>query len=60
MSDSNYNFSIRDIRIVRNNITKSFDLLDFCFGNDENNPFINKMINSIFITEKNSNNKWWD
>jgi len=53
MSDSNYNFSIRDIRIVRNNITKSFDLLDFfVFGNDENNPFIQQNDKIQFSLQK--------
>ena len=53
MSDSDYNFSIRDIRIVRNNITKSFDLLDFfVFGNNENNPFIQQNDKIQFSLQK--------
>ena len=53
ISESDHSFSIRNIRVVRNNIIKSFDLLDFfIFGNDENNPFIQQNDKIEFSLQK--------
>ena len=43
MSESKFKYSMRDIKITKGDVTKSFDLLDFfVFGNDYNNPFIER------------------
>ena len=41
INNSTFKYSMRDIKITKDDITKSFDLLDFfVFGNASNNPFI--------------------